>query len=238
MTAMVGAILLASLLGSWHCAGMCGAFVALAVGDSRSWRTPLAYHVGRLVSYLLLGAAAGLAGSLVNVTATLSGLRAPAAMLAGAAMLLFGIICLLRSRGVQISHLKLPSAWSRLVTRLSMLAMNRPPLVRAGIIGLCTTLLPCGWLYAFAVTAAGTAHPLSGAAVMAIFWVGTLPALIVVGAGFRGLLGSFGRRAPLLTSLLLVAVGLYTLLGRTMLDPVALASRAGIGSTPACCPEK
>jgi hypothetical protein len=73
---------------------------------------------------------------------------------------------------------------------------------------------------------------------MAIFWIGTLPALIVVGAGFRGLLGPIGRRAPLVTSLLLIAVGLYTLVGRTMLDPVAIASRAGIGSTPDCCPEK
>jgi sulfite exporter TauE/SafE len=245
MIAMVSAILVASLLGSMHCVGMCGAFVALAVGESRGWRAAAAYHGGRLISYVLLGAIAGAAGTLMNVAGAMAGIRPIAAIFAGATMVVFGGIMLLRLWGVRIAHMRLPASWSRLVSRISMKAMNRPLVIRAGMIGLATTLLPCGWLYAFAVTAAGTASPLQGAAVMAIFWLGTLPALVVVGAGVRGLLGPIGKRAPALTSLLLVIVGLYTLIGRSMLDPLAIAQRvqnkAGMTATTqpaACCTQQ
>lgn len=225
MIAMVGAILVASLLGSLHCAGMCGAFVALATGDTKGWQPAAAYHGGRLISYITLGAIAGAAGTLINIAGSLAGLQTAATILAGATMVGFGVVCLLRTQGVRISHLRLPLSWTRLVSRASGVAMNRPPVVRAGIIGLSTTFLPCGWLYAFVVTAAGTGSIFPGMLVMSIFWIGTLPALIVVGTGVRHLLGPIGKRAPLITSLLLVGVGMYTLVGRSMLDPVAMAQR-------------
>lgn len=93
-------------------------------------------------------------------------------------------------------------------------------------IGMLTTLLPCGWLWAFAVTAAGTASPLIGAAVMAAFWIGTLPMLVALGAGMR----QFARRATprlaLLMSILIVLVGLYTIYTRAgmSIEPVAAAA--------------
>lgn len=235
MTSLIAAIFVASLLGSLHCVGMCGAFVALAVGDTRGWRPAAAYHGGRLVSYALLGAAAGAAGQLIDLAGSLAGVRPLAAALAGATMVLFGLVALLRSLGVRIQHLHLPQSWTALVSRFSAAAMNRPPIARASIIGLCTTLLPCGWLYAFAVTAAGTGSPLKGAAAMAVFWLGTLPALIVVGVGVQRLLGPIGRRTPVFASLLLVVVGLYTLAGRISLDPVALSNRAQTGAASSSC---
>ena len=242
MTAMVLAILVASLVGSMHCAGMCGAFVGLvthgASGTRHAFVAQGAYHVGRLVSYVGLGMAAGAAGQLVDVAGALAGWRPLAAGLAGATMVAFGAGALLRSLGVNIAVLRLPGGWSRFIARMSSAAMSRPPVVRAATIGLFTTLLPCGWLYAFAVTAAGTAKPAAGALVMAVFWVGTLPALIVVGVGVRGVLGRIGARAPVVTALLLIVVGLFTVVGRARLDPVALAQRsshAGTNATPACC---
>jgi uncharacterized protein len=67
--ALVAAIFLASLLGSLHCAGMCGAFVAIACGrlgnDRSDWRDAVAlqtaYHGGRLLTYVTLGMFAGAA---------------------------------------------------------------------------------------------------------------------------------------------------------------------------------
>jgi len=63
MTSLILAIFAASVLGSLHCAGMCGAFVAIAVQDRGNWRRhaslQAAYHGGRLASYLSLGIAAG-----------------------------------------------------------------------------------------------------------------------------------------------------------------------------------
>ena len=143
-----------------------------------------------------------------------------------------------QTRGVRLHHLALPARWLRLIQAGHRTAMNRPPVLRALLIGLLTTLLPCGWLYAFAMTAAGVGHPLGGAGVMAVFWVGTLPMLIAVGAGVRALLGPIGARLPALTAIVLVAAGLYTLASRTLLDPVAMAyamqsSRAKTSSTAA-----
>lgn len=247
MIPLIGAIFLASVLGSLHCAGMCGCFLAIATGSNS--RTPWqraallqgTYHIGRLLSYVSLGAAVGAVGRLVNLTGTLAGIRPVAAALAGATMIVFGVTTLLRSHGMKLQHVRLPKAWMAVVQRGHRLAMKKPAILRAFAIGLLTTLLPCGWLYAFAVTAAGTGSPARGALAMAAFWAGTLPALIAVGAGIRGLLGSLGKRLPTLTVIAMVTAGVFTLIGRADLDPAALASRIRVTSnvpstqTHPCC---
>ena len=229
MIALIGAILAASLLGSFHCAGMCGAFLAVASGDVREgWKRHAllqsAYHGGRLVSYAALGAAAGAAGGLANLTGTLAGLRPLAAMIAGGAMILFGVITFLRTRGFHVSRMRLPQRWLAWMQWGHRIAMDRPPVIRASLIGLMTTLLPCGWLYAFVVTAAGTGSATRGAIAMAAFWAGTLPALVAVGAGVRRVLGPIGARLPVLTAILIVGAGLYALTGRASADPMEFAS--------------
>lgn len=229
MLGLIAAVFTASLLGSFHCAGMCGAFVLLATGGPnlsgvRQRALQSAYHLGRLTTYLLLGAAAGLTGQLVNLGGTLAGLQRTATYLAAAMMIGFALLALLRGGGVHVGRLALPPRWIRCVSALHRRAMNRPPLARAALIGLLTTLLPCGWLYAFAVTAAGTGHPMHGAIVMAVFWAGTLPALIAVGVGVRRLIGPLARHAPTITALMLAATGVYTLVGRSHLDAVSLAA--------------
>ena len=61
-------VLVVSLLGSLHCAGMCGPLVAVAVADrtvtSNGMRALLnvAYHGGRLVTYTLVGVICGIIG--------------------------------------------------------------------------------------------------------------------------------------------------------------------------------
>jgi len=232
MTLLIWAIFLASVLGSFHCAGMCGAFLAIAIGEPKSsWRRQAAlqgaYHVGRLISYTALGAAAGAAGSLLNIAGALAGIRPVAVSLAGATMILFGIVTILHSAGVAIGRFHLPGAWMRLMQRGHRAAMDRPPIARSLSIGLLTTLLPCGWLYAFAITAAGTGSPFRGAVAMMAFWAGTLPMLVTMGAGLRRLLGPLGQRLPVLTAILVVAAGLYTLSGRMRLDPIALGAQVG-----------
>ncbi len=105
------------------------------------------------------------------------------------------------------------------------------PTQRALAIGLLTTLLPCGWLYAFALTAAGTGSPIYGAVVMAVFWVGTLPVLVSLGASVQLALGVLGKRLPVLCAMALIAVGLMTIGGRMGLEPAALA-QAIEGASP------
>ncbi len=229
MTTLILGVLIASLLGSTHCAGMCGAFVLFAVAspaDTPSiWRNRIAlnaaYNTGRLVTYMLLGAVAGSIGAALDLGGSMLGIQRVAAAVAGGLMIGFGLLALLRAAGYRLGRLPLPSFLTTLVAAGHRAAADSPPLARAWAVGLLTTLLPCGWLYAFAVTAAGTADPLKGAVVMAVFWAGTLPILAGLGLGAQTLAGPLRARLPLLTSLLLVCVGVYTVFGRLTIPAMA-----------------
>ena len=137
----------ASLLGSIHCAGMCGGFVAIA-GDGVSGRarvlTQLTYNAGRLASYLTLGAIAGAVGRAVDLAGSAAGVGRFAAVLSGSIMILWGLGALLETQGVRILRGRAPLP-KRLTRALASLR-SRPPMWRALALGLATTLLPCGWL--------------------------------------------------------------------------------------------
>jgi sulfite exporter TauE/SafE len=179
MIPLIATLFAASILGSLHCAGMCGPFVAIAVGSGeRKVLTQSAYHAGRLVTYLILGLLAGAAGQLVNLGSTLAGIQPVAAGLAGATMVFFGGITLLRVWGWKIPAGAMPPLLMAILRKGHLAAAGAPPVVRAGAIGLLTTFLPCGWLYAFVLVAAGTASAAQGAMTMAVFWAGTLPILV------------------------------------------------------------
>jgi sulfite exporter TauE/SafE len=96
----------------------------------------------------------------------------------------------------------------------------QPLAVRAGALGLLTTLLPCGGLWAFVVTAGGTGRPLGGALVMVAFWAGTLPLLTVVGAAVQRAAGPLRRRLPVVSAAMLVALGLLSIAGKLRVAPV------------------
>ncbi len=78
-------------------------------------------------------------------------------------------------------------------------------------------MLPCAWLYLFALVAAGTGSPVLGGAVMFVFALGTMPVLALLGAGVQTLLGPLRKRLPLVTAMLVIGSGLMTLFGRVSL---------------------
>lgn len=226
MIALIGTILVASLLGSMHCVGMCGAFVAFACApgaDAKPRLGPLvAYNAGRLTTYAGLGALAGLLGQAVDLGAGAIGLQRMAGVIAAAFLVGFGVVSILRIRGVRIAKVPVPGILQRVVTAGHRRAMGMTPIARALVVGLLTTLLPCGWLYAFAIAAAGTGSPVLGAVTMAAFWLGTLPVLVALGASVQRLAGPLAQRMPMLTSVAIVSVGLLTLVWRVPL-PSAMA---------------
>lgn len=215
-SALLLSVLIASLIGSPHCVGMCGVFVAFATGagDARSagkLALTASYHGGRLMMYALLGAISGAMGHAVEFSGAAWGLPYAAAVVAGGMMTVFGLAALLRHLGVRIGS---GEAWGYAPLKRGLLAAQRaamvlPAVPRAGVIGLCTALLPCGWLWAFVAMSGGTASPLGGAAVMAVFWLGTLPALVTLGAGVRGLMGLRAPGLSVVTSVVIVMAGLY-----------------------------
>jgi hypothetical protein len=229
MTALGVSVLLASLLGSVHCAGMCGGLVALYAGGGGpgAARAHAVYNAGRLAGYALLGAMAGAAGGALDLAGSLAGVQRAAALVAAAFVALWGAAMLLEARGAPVIRLATPRALERIVSRAIRAVATRSPVARALALGAATAALPCGWLWAFLVTAAGTGRPGEGAALMAIFWAGTLPAMVGVGLGVQALSAPLRRRLPMICALLLIAVGGLSLAGRTgLIGHVALHAPA------------
>ncbi len=234
MLALLSAVLLASLLGSAHCAGMCGAFLMFAVGMQPTRREHIAcqcaYHAGRLATYTVLGAVAGAMGNALDLGAGAVGLHRAAAIVAGVAMILFAVILLAQRAGVRFPRAPVPRFMQDTLVRAHRAITDWNPTRRALATGLLTTLLPCGWLYAFVIVSAGTAHPLTGAASMAAFWLGTLPLLAALGAGLQAMTGPLRRHLPVATSLIVLCMGVLTAAGRVTIPTSALVDR--VGSVP------
>ena len=225
MLPLIGAVFFASLFGSLHCVGMCGPLALLASsGTGQAARRPTnvaavsAYHGSRIVAYALAGCVAGLLGAGVQQTGSLLGMQRLAAQLAGGSMLVIGLLAIVRLAGGG-SHAALLPIWlQRRLASGHAWARRQPPVRRAAMIGLLTAILPCGWLYAFLIVAAGTAQPLGGAIVMAVFALGSVPALSAMALSVTLVVGRFRRAIPWCSAVLVTCVGAVTLLHRSQMD--------------------
>ena len=225
MIAAALGILTASLLGSVHCAAMCGGFVCMyssgTGADAANVRAHALYNGGRLVSYLLLGALAGALGAGVTRVGSLAGVAKAATIVAGALMIAWGVSTIAAQRGMKLG-LGSPAVslrWQRTLGQLLNRIREQPVAVRAALTGLGTTLLPCGWLYVFVASAGGTGNVRDGVAVMALFWLGTVPALVAVGLGAQRVFGPLRRRLPTLGAVTVMLMGLLALSGRLDMAP-------------------
>ncbi len=223
MSALWIPILTASLAGSVHCAAMCGPFAAASGGAFSRVRGRLfaqsGYHLGRLVTYLSLGAAAGFAGGALDLAGSAAGIQRISAFFAGALLLAWGISTLAASRGLVKLGRRAPGAslLSRALAKVSAL----PAMPRALLLGMSTAFVPCGWLYAFVAIAAGSGGVAPALIVLGAFWLGTVPALVIASLGLRGLGARLGPRAKTLTAAVVVASGLFVLGLRTFEVPAA-----------------
>lgn len=236
--AALGTVLGASLLGSLHCAGMCGPLAAVAsapdrthlpVVDTRPSTATLHYNLGRLASYVVLGVVAGAVGALADLGGARVGVQGVALLLAGLALVGLGGRGLWQwARGTSSAVAATgPVRWAaRLRGRRSFPVL----------LGALTGLMPCGWLWAYVVVAAGTGSVADGALVMAVFWLGTVPALAIVGVT----LGKLGRQAgphlrwavPLL---MLVAGGLTLATRGRMVLGQPVTTHADVASPQPSC---
>jgi sulfite exporter TauE/SafE len=220
MTALALTVLAASLVGSLHCAGMCGPFVAFyagAPGHRRGWPAlsgHAAYSAGRLAAYTALGALAGTAGAALDATGTLVGVHRAAAILAGLLIAGWGLAAVAAALGARVPPVVAPRSAAALVSGALARFARRPPLVRALALGMLTGGLPCGWLWAFVVTAAGTGSAVGGAGLMAVFWLGTLPVMVALGVGLGAVAGPLRRHVPVACAVAMIVVGLLAIAGR------------------------
>ena len=235
---MIGAavgVLAASLVGSVHCAAMCGGFVCFYSGSTAagSGATPLRahamYNVGRLASYLTLGALAGVLGSGVAAVGRMAGVAHAATVIAGALMIGWAVTTIAAQRGVRIGAIRAPEAWQRALGRVLHVVREQPASVRAALTGLLTTLLPCGWLYVFVATAGGTGSVRGALTVMFIFWLGTLPALVAVGFGAQRFFGPLRRKLPAASAFAVLVMGLLAMSGRLSMQREATLPSSVVG---------
>ena len=235
-------VALASLIGSAHCATMCGPFVAAyASGENepkaRRALSHLAYNGGRLLTYLALGAAAGTLGRALDLAGHAAGLANVAGIVTGVLLLFWGALGLWPKPAlIQLKKSSRSFAFTNWVSSLFARFLERPVLVRAGLLGLSTTLLPCGWLYAFVAFAATTGGAAQGAWLMSAFWVGSLPMLLGVGWSLQGVARRLQSRLPRLRSVLVLAVGVVTLLLRFQIPALAATERTAAAPAGSALP--
>jgi sulfite exporter TauE/SafE len=196
-----------------HCIGMCGPIVsAYSVRQEdrgiRGWRRlpPLArYHAGRIVSYTIIGAAFALIGSATRITGTTATIQGGLALLVGLLMLLLGLglLGLLPTQG-WVEGVGFGRGIASRIRRL----LSAETWPRQLGLGVANGFLPCGPVVAVALSAAATSKPTDGMLAMAIYGLGTVPALIVLGLGVGTLTPRVRQHLFRLGAVLVLLIGL------------------------------
>ena len=176
------------LLGSGHCALMCGPLACAGeVADvSARRRSAMAWQAGRLAAYAGVGALLGTFGHAVLTALSGRAMRAlPWAMATGLALSALEV-------GKSVPAVPGIARISRGIVRSGA---KFSPATRALLRGAATPFLPCGLLYGAFVMAAAAGNLLGGVIIMTAFGAGALPALAAVQALVPGSLGRL-RRSP------------------------------------------
>ncbi len=176
-------------IGFGHCIGMCGPIVvsfSLNLKEKSIFVPQLLYHLGRIITYAILGAVVAAAGSLTMITANIDAIQKGVMMFTGALSIIMGLamagwVPLGKIFG---DHSGPAGVISKGFGRLLKV---KSPLVYLPL-GLLLGLLPCGPVYTALLGAAragmdtvSTYHGVfTGMGLMAAFGFGTVPALFLV----------------------------------------------------------
>ena len=202
-----------AFLGSFgHCIGMCGGIVLaystikIEPASSKVSKTVahLLYNFGRVLTYTVLGALFGAIGGVATFSNTANGTLL---IIAGVAMVLAGLSLMGKIKFLTVIEHSISS--SNFYKKSFQKILHSKSNVSFFILGMLNGLLPCGFVYFFAITAASTASPFHGALVMFIFGVSTIPAMFSL--GFLSSLASATSFRNMMMSLSSVAVILYGL---------------------------
>lgn len=209
---------MAGLAGSFHCIGMCGGIVAALsmTGSGGAFRfrleSQLWYNLGRVSTYTLLGALAGLIGSSLNLPAVRS-FSSWVLIAANLFIIVVGVASAIGLNSLNLSSLDRPGA-RFLAAPLRRAASGNSP-VSALYLGLILGFLPCGLVYAPLIAAAATGSLVFGAATMAALGLGTVPVLLMFGTAwsvFSSKLRSYMLRLAGLAVTFMGVAGLWRVL--------------------------
>ncbi len=174
-----------AFLGSFgHCIGMCGgivvAYSSTKIDNSytkiKQSFAHILYSLGRVTTYVILGFIFGLIGGVVTFNNTTSGIFL---ISTGILMLFVGLS--LSGKLKFLTSLEHSVSKSKIYQRFFRSLIGSKSLLSFYLLGMLNGLLPCGFVYVFAITAASTGSPIWGAFVMLIFGLSTIPAMFSLG---------------------------------------------------------
>ncbi|AUD04267.1 sulfite exporter TauE/SafE family protein [Spirosoma pollinicola] len=199
------AALTTGLVGSLHCVGMCGPLaMAMPVGRLPRSQRGLAiglYHGGRVLAYSGLGLLMGTIGQGI----LLAGLQRPVSIVAGLFLLAWTLV----NRGL-FPGLTMSRATRWVVQPMTRFLQN-PTLSAFAGLGFLNGLLPCGFVYVALAGAVTTSSAATGAVYMALFGLGTVPALVSIRFLPSLFPAALRRRFTLFVPVVTVALGLLLL---------------------------
>lgn len=135
----------------------------------------MGWHLGRITTYVTLGATSGALGSGLRYA---SGL-APAISMVLVVLFSASLAGLLPEPGFAMPRARAFATW----------ALRRRGALARYLFGIANGLLPCGMVYAALGLAVATGAALGGGLVMLAFGLGTVPLLGAAGTGMKRLLG-------------------------------------------------
>lgn len=192
-------------------------------------RPHLAFNLGRVVGFGLLGALIGSLGSTVTLTGpTLAVTMIVVSLVMGSVGLRLTQVS---PRLARAANLTLPP---RLSSALRLDQVERPYSdARTALVGAGTFLLPCGFTQAVQVYAMSTGSPMRAGLIMSLFALGTVPGLLGIGtltAAVRGAAAERFFRFAGVAVLAFAAINITAALGVLapgLLAPAAASSTGG-----------
>lgn len=215
----LGMLFVIGLLTSVHCIAMCGGInltqsTMAAKGGAGVVRSNLAYNIGRVISYTVIGGIVGGIGSVVSFSGALKGAVTVAV---GIIMIVMALSMLGVFRPLRKIPLHLPAGFYR---ELSGSAAGRSSLV----IGLLNGLMPCGPLQSMQIYALSTGSILRGALSMLLFSLGTVPLMLGLGVFSGGLNRKKAGIMLTVSAILVFVMGIHMTENGLALSGISLAS--------------
>ncbi|MGM0428955.1 MAG: sulfite exporter TauE/SafE family protein [Pseudomonadota bacterium] len=206
--------LLMGLAGAGHCLMMCGG-IASAMGINTKPHHVWLYNLGRVSSYMIIGA---LVGGAIGLFAPEGGYTTVILRwLAVVFLLLLGLYFTGWFAGLVYLEKAASPVW-RKVQPFAAKLRNKPGVFATFFAGTLWGWLPCGMVYSALSWAALSGSASGGVLTMAAFGLGTLPAMIAAGH-FSQFLHNFLQAQGVRTAMgiLLIIYALWSLL--TLLKP-------------------
>lgn len=230
MNVYLVAALSLGFLSSLHCLGMCGPIaLALPLNRHSVWTMlgGLSFnHLSRVAGYSLMGLVAGSMGKGLAI----AGLQSYLSIISGAIMLLVLFFSWKPIPALSFTHL-IASKWKMAASGL--FGISSP--YTLSVIGFLNAFLPCGFVYMALAGATGTGSVGGGAAFMALFGAGTVPALATVAFAKQFIQTRFRDKARKYTPLLVSVLACILILRGLNLGIPYLSPKADKASVHSCC---